>query len=143
MEPTLCVKLGGESLTIKRLSVQEMLKVKSWTAGQISSRQELWEAIKAEDPEALIAAYCLAKARAGDTVRFADADFDLDSLDVTVVADNGREVEPVVQRNDQDEPRLDDNGNAIPVLNADGSAKWRYVDTGEEVPPTETASSTT
>lgn len=135
MEPVLTVKLGDEALSAAHLSVQDMLKVKTWTG--LKSRREFFAEIIAEDPEALLAAYCIAKSRAGVEVRFSEADFDLDTLDVSLTDPDGRGVEPVLKKNKDGEPVLDANGAPIPVLDKGGAQKWVYTDTGDPVPPTE------
>lgn len=141
MEPVLTIKLGDEQLSAAHLSVQDMVKVKTWTG--LKSRREFFNEILAEDPEALLAAYCVAKAKAGEDVRLSDADFDLDTLDVTLTDGDGRAVEPLVKRDKAGEPVLDDKGQPIPMLDKAGAQKWVYTDSGDPVPPTETASTPT
>lgn len=137
MDPVLVVKMGEDRLSAAHLTVQEMVKVKRWTG--LTSRREFFNAIIKEDPEALLAAYCLAKSRSGVDVRFSDADFDLDQLHAALADEDGREVEPVIKRDKNERPVLDDKGQPIPVLDKAGSPTYRYADTGEPVPPTTTA----
>lgn len=128
------VTLGDEQFTLAHISVQDMVKVKSWTG--LKNRDEWAAAIGEEDPEALIAAYVLAKQRKGENLRFTDADFDLDSLEAAWVDDTGRRVEPLFEKNPDGSYRLNDKRLPIPVLDKTGAATWVFTDTGDPVPPT-------
>lgn len=136
LTPKIQVTLGDETFTLSGLKVQEMAKVKSWTS--LKNREEWWKAITEEDPDALIAAYVLVKQRKGEQVRFSDADFDLDTFDVDLVDEQGRKVMPVFEQNTDGTVKTRDDGSPIPALK-DGEAQWKYVETGEPVPPTELA----
>ena len=129
--------LGDEEFKLKGVTVQEMAKVKSWTS--YKNRGEWFAAIGEEDPDALIAAYVLCKQRKGEQVRFSDVDFDLDALKGQWVDETGREVEPVLEKNKDGSFKTDKNGLPVPVLDKSGRAQWRYVDTGDAVPPVESA----
>lgn len=141
MEPTLVVSMAGEDIPTAGITVQEMRQVKLWTGA--TTRREWMTAILAEDPDALIAAYCIAQRRHGEDLSFKDADFDLDTLTARFVAPDGREVEPKVERDRAKSPKLDDKGQPIPVLDKKGAQVWVYTDTSDDVPPTETAPATT
>ena len=142
MEPTLVVVLGDEEFPMAGVTVQEMYRVTSTTS--YKNRQAWFAGIRNDEPEALIAAYMLAKSRKGETVRFADADFDMDDLSAKLVDESGREVEPVLEKNPDGSLKFTKNddgsqGDPIPVLDGQGRAQWIYTDSGDPVVPTEAA----
>lgn len=136
-DPVAVITFGDEEFSLAHVSAQEVIKVKAWTG--CKNRQEWFTAITEEDPEALVAALVLAKQRKGETVRFADADFDFDDLDVKFVDDQGREVEPINQTNDDGSLKLDAQGRPLPSLDKDGKQQWRDVTSGEVIPFVQTA----
>lgn len=140
MDPTLVVTMADQEFKIGGVSVQEMIKVKAWT--RLATRELFYQGVIAEDPEALLAAYCLARLRAGDKVSYADDDFDLDELGAKLVDDTGRAVEPVVETNRDGTVKTGKDGAPIAVLDTGGRRVWRYADTGEHVPPAATDSTT-
>lgn len=139
-EPTMVIRMGDEELRLDEVSAQEMVRVKTWTG--LRNRAEWWRAISEEDPEALLAAYCLAKARKGEEVRYSEADFPLSSLDAWFVDDTGRQVTPQVEVDERGNVRLDEQGRPIPVLDELGRQRWVDKATGEPVPFDQTPSST-
>ena len=142
MEPTLVVTLGDVEFPMSGVTLQEMYKVTSTT--RYKNKREWFAAIQDDEPEALIAAYVMAKARAGETVRFNDANFDLDDMAAKLVDETGREVEPVLEKNPDGSLKFTENddgsqGTPIPVLDGQGQPQWVYSDTGEPVRPTSAA----
>lgn len=131
-DPSVLLTFADEQFTLAHISVQEMMKVKGWTP--YKNRREWFTAIGNEDPEALLAAYVLTKQRKGEDVRFSEVDFDLDTLGAKFVDDDGREVEPVVEKLKDGTVKTDKDGAPIPVLDKSGRPKWTYADTGEPVP---------
>lgn len=159
-EPVLRITHDGFSFDLRGLTAKEMAKVKTETG--LKNRREFFDAITDEDPEALIAAFVLARTRAGETVRWADVDVDLDDVQAAYYDDTDREVEPVfetnedgslllIKRDDNDRPLRDERGDFIPDPNgspvgkrdARGALQWRYVDSGDLVPPTGSVEETT
>src|SRR3954469_25161548 len=140
MEPTLVVSMGGHDVPTEKSTVQEMRQVKIWTT--FSTRKEWFAAILKEDPDALIAAYCVALRRQGTDVKFSDADFDLDTLTARLVAPDGREIEPKLEKNKDGTLKLDEKQQPVPCLTRKGEQIWLYTETGDVVPPTEPAPTT-
>lgn len=136
-DPTLVISFGDEEFRLAGLKAQEVMKVKAWTG--FKNRKEWFTAISEEDPEALIAALVIVKQRKGENVRFADADFDFDDLDGKFLDEQGREVEPVMETNDDGSLRKDEKGDPIPVTDEHGAQQWRTVETGEVLPFDRTA----
>lgn len=152
-EPVLRVTYDGHTFDLRGISAKEMARVKTETG--LANRREFFDAITDEDPNALIAAFVLARTRAGESVRWDDVDVVLDEVEAGYYDDTDREVEPVyemdgdslllVKRDDNDRPVKDAQGEYIPDPNGSpigkrdkrGNLIWRYVDTGEEVPPTD------
>ena len=160
MEPVLRIRHGEYTFDLRGLTAKEMAKVKTETG--LKNRREFFDAITDEDPEALIAAFVIARLRAGEQVRWADVDLDLDDVEAGYYDDTDREVEPVfetvedgslllIKRDDSDRPVKDDKGNFIPDPNGSpvgkrdskGNLLWRYVESGEPVPPTGSVEETT
>lgn len=155
MEPVLRISYDGHHFDLRGLKAKEMAQVKTETG--LRSRREFFDAITDEDPDAMIAAFALARRREGENVRWSDVDVDLDQVEAGYYDDTDREVEPVfemdgdslllVKRDENDRPLRDDSGayirdpNGSPVGKRDeqGRLVWRYVDTGEPVPPTDSA----
>lgn len=135
MEPTLVVVLGDQTFPMTNVSVQEMYKVAGMT--RYKNRQEWFEGIRNEEPEAQIAAYMIMKARAGQQVRFNEVDFDSD-VQFKLTDDTGQEIEPVFQKNDDGSLkfRQDAEGKQvpIPVLDGRGEPQFIYTTTGQPVP---------
>jgi hypothetical protein len=80
--------------------------------------------------------------RQGQEVKFSEADFDLDTLDARLVAPDGREVEPKLEKNKDGTLKLDEKKQPVPVLDKKGQQIWLYADTGDVVPPTVPAPTT-
>lgn len=140
MEPTLVVSMGGHDVPTEHITVQEMRQVKIWTS--FGTRRDWFAAVIQEDPDALIAAYCIATKRQGQEVKFSEADFDLDTLDARLVAPDGRAVEPKLEKNKDGTLKLDAKKQPVPVLDKKGQQIWLYADSGDEVPPTVPAPTT-
>lgn len=136
-DPTMVISFGDEEFRLAGLKASEMLKVKAWTG--CKNRQEWFTAISDEDPEALLAALVIAKQRKGENLRFSDADFEFDDLDGKFVDDQGREVEPVLELNDDGSMKKDDAGAPIPAKDEHGHPQWRAVESGEVLPFDRTA----
>lgn len=157
-DPKLRITHDGDTFDLRGLTAKEMAKVKTETG--FKNRAEFFDAITEEDPDALIAAFVIARTRKGETVRWSDVDIDLDKVEAGYYDDDDREVEPVfetvdgelllVKRDDDGRVLKDDGGNYIPDPNGSPVGKrddrgrliWRYADTGEEVPPTGSAEET-
>lgn len=142
MEPTLIVTLGDVDFSMAGVTAQEMYKVVGTT--RYKNKREWFTALENDEPEALIAAYIMAKARKGESVRFADANFNLDDMSARLVDDSGREVRPVLEVDADGSIKYTVNpdgtqGRPIPVLDGQGDPQWVYADTNEPVPPTEAA----
>lgn len=141
MEPILTLTVGGENFPLETPSVQEVRDVKRWTG--FASKQEWYAALIREDGDALLASYVIAKRRRGEHAEYGDAtDFPADIV-AKFTDGAGREVEPVLERNDDGSTRLDERGNAIPVLDEDGVRQWRDVESGVVVPFAATTPTTT
>lgn len=136
-DPVVLIGFGDEEFALAHVTVQEMAKVKSWTA--FRNRNVWFDAIRDEDPDALIAAYVLVKQRKGESVRFSEVDFDLDSLTAKLVDETGSEIEPVLERNADGSIKTDAKGQPVPALDAQGRVQWVYTSNGAPVPPTGTA----
>lgn len=137
-DPVVLVTLGGEDLLLSHITLQEVLKVKSCTG--YATKREWFAALYREEPEAQAAALIVAKARKGETARFADVDFDTDTYEARFVDEATRQpVEPLMEKNDDGTLKLDDDGTPIAVLDKAGVAQWVFSDTGEPLPPTETS----
>lgn len=152
MNTTLRIDFGdGQVFELAHIKASEMAKVESWTG--YTNRPEWLNAISEQRTAALVAALTLAKQRAGENVRFSDVDFDMDDLKVSLVDEQGREVEPVLVTDAEGEPILvkyvrnrpakddrggyiidDEDGRPVPELDSEGQQVWRYVDSGELVP---------
>lgn len=133
------VTLGDTEFRLDRVKVSETERVVSMTGYR--NKREWFDAIQAEEPKALIAAYIIAKARQGEKIRWDDVDFD-DDVNARWVDDDGREVEPLFEKNDDGTFKTDENGRLVPVLR-DGEAVWVFSDSQEEVRPTEASSTPT
>lgn len=159
-EPVLRITHGDYSFDLRGLTAKEMAKVKAETG--FANRREFFDAITDEDPNAIIAAFVLARTRNDEKVRWDDIDVDLDEVRAAYYDSTDREVEPVFETNDDgsmllvkwtDDGRAvkdeagkyipDPNGEPIGKRDKHGRLIWRYVDTGEEVPPTGSAETTT
>lgn len=139
-EPVLRITHGDYTFDFRGLTAKEMAKVKTETG--FTNRGEFFDAITDEDPNAMIAAFVLARTRQGETVRWGDVDVDLDTVEAGYYDDTDRQVEPVFQTDDDGSLVLDDDGDPKPSRDKQGRVIWRYVDTGEEVPPTDSAETT-
>lgn len=138
-DPVLRITHGDDSFDLRGLTAQEMAKVKTETG--FRNRQEFFDAITDEDPAAILAAFLLARIRKGEKPRWDDIDVNLDDVIAGFYDDTGRQVEPVIQTDDDGRPVLRDG---VPVGERDeqGNLKWRYVDSGDPVPPTGSAETT-
>lgn len=136
MDPVLVVTVGGEDFRLENPSVQDVRDVKHWTGGEFASKQAWFSAIIREDADALLAAYVIAKRRKGVQVTWEDVTKSQSfSADIEAkFVDGDREVEAVVERNDDDSPKVDARGNLIPVLDAEGRQTWRDVTSGQVIP---------
>lgn len=158
MDTILRLEYDGDTFDLHGLKALEMDQVNTWTG--LATRKDFYAAIRAENPKALIAAFMLSRLRKGEKPRWGEVDVDLDELLAYHVDPEGRKVEPILEVDENGEPLLvkfdggeavkDDDGNYVPdprggpvaVLDAKGYARWRYVDTGEPVPPTDAAEET-
>lgn len=154
-EPVLRITHGDHSFSFRGLTAKEMAKVKTETG--LANKQAFFDAIIDDDPDALIAAFVLARTRAGEKVRWDDVDINLDDVQAAYYDETDREVEPVFETDDNDRILLvkrdeagrpvKDNGKWVTATDGEPVGKrdkqgrliWRYVDTGEEVPPTDSA----
>lgn len=140
-ELTIAMTMGDEELRLKHITIKELLAVKTWTG--IATKAEWLAAVQAGDVEALQAAYGIAKWRStGTKPRVDDLDYDTDTQNTRLVDGTDREVELVFETKADGSLKLDKDGSPIMSREKDGAAKLRYVDTGDPVPPTETASTT-
>lgn len=158
-DPKLRITHDGVSFDLRGLTAKEMARVKTETG--LRNRGEFFDAITDEDPDALIAAFVIARTRAGETVRWSDVDVNLDDVEAGYFDDSDREVEPVfetagdgslllVKRDDDGRVLKDDKGHYIPDPNGTPVGKrddrgrliWRYVDGSGDVPPTESVEET-
>lgn len=133
MEYDLQVTVGGEVLLFGSLMVDETERVAMLTS--YKNKKELAQACWNEEPAAQKAVYIICKARNGETVRWADAKFK-DDVTCKYVDPAGRHVALKVEQNEDGSAVLDDDGDPKPLMR-DGLPVLIYVDTGEEVPPTE------
>jgi len=124
--------LGDEQFLLDKVSVQEVDRVTGWTS--YKNKREWFAALQREEPKAQIAAYIIAKARDGVTVRWSEVDFP-DDVQACWVDESGREVEPLLEENEDGTLKTDADGMPLPVLR-DGQPVWVFSDTREEVPPT-------
>lgn len=132
MEPILVVTVGGQEFPLETPSVQEVRDVKRWTG--FVSKQEWFEALIREDADAVLASYVIAKRRQGERLDFDDlTDFPAD-VEAKFTDGAGREVEPMLEKNDDGTTKLDNRGRPTPVLDAGGNRQWRDVESGAVVP---------
>lgn len=136
-DPTIVISFGDEEFPLAHISAQEVIKVKSWTG--LKNRKEWFSAMTEEDPEALVAALVIAKQRKGESIRFANTDFDFDDLDVKFVDDHGVVVEPVMETNEDGTVKTNETGQPIPSVDKDGHQQWRNVESGVVIPFDQTA----
>lgn len=159
-DPVSRLSCGDEYLELRGLMSDEMALVKRWTG--LKNRQAFYDALIDEDPEAIQAAFTLARRRATDkpeAVRFNQTRVNLDDLRWTRVVD-GRQVDWRVELDDDGKPLmacLDDQGRPmrdedgefvkpsgsrdervgpVLILTDDGKPSWFYVDSGDDVLPT-------
>lgn len=148
----------GTHFDLADLMSDEMAQIKSWTG--CKNRAEFYDALRQEDPDAITAAFTLVKRRNGEPdAAFRGTRVNLDRLVWTRVVDDRpvdliveeRDGEPlIVQLDKKGDPLTDDQGAYLDPTYADdeirgfvllktpeGHLRWRYVDTGEEVRPTE------
>lgn len=139
---TVAMTMGDEDFRMKGITLKELMAVKSWTG--IPNKPEWINGINAGDPEALMAAYGIAVwRRTGVKPRVDDLDFDTDTLNTRLLdGSNDREIEVAFETKADGSLKLDKNNNAIISREKDGSTKFRYVDDGSAVPPTEAPSTT-
>ena len=140
MDPVLRLTYKDHHFDVGKITAQELIQVGKWTG--LNNRRELRKAILSEDPSALVAVFAIARKRNGENVSYSDVDVDLDEMQVAFIDDLGREVEPVLQTNDDGSYKLDNDGDPLPVV-VDGATQWRYTDTQEIVPPTSSAEAST
>lgn len=131
-DPTLIITFGSDEFPLAHVTAQEVIKAKTWTGCR--NRRAWFAAISDEEPEAIIAALVIAKQRKGEQADFSTADIDLDEINAKFIDDRGREVEPVLVENADGSPKLDKDGDVIPVLGADGRPTWRDVSDGQVIP---------
>lgn len=137
-DPTIVITFGTEEFPLAHVTAQEVIKVKTWTG--LKNRREWFGAIGEEDPAALVAALVIAKQRKGDSIRFTDADFDFDDLDAKFIDESGRQVEPVMETNDDGSVKTDADGVPVRTVDADGKQMWRDVESSDVVPFVRTVS---
>jgi hypothetical protein len=126
---------GEETFDVVKLMASEVAKIRTWTS--LASKRAWVEALGAEDIDAFRAGYTLMKQRAGEDIRFSDADFDTDEMSVTMIdGANGREVEPNLVLDEDGDPVLDAKDRPQ-FVQVDGVDSWLYSDDGSAVPPTE------
>jgi hypothetical protein len=131
-DPKIVITLGDEEFSLAGASAQEVLKVKTWTGYR--NRRAWFDGITDEQPEALLAALCIAKQRKGEQVDYYAVDIDLDTLEGKFIDDQGREVEPVLELKDDGTLKTDKDGDPIPVTDKDGKPQWRDVVSGDVIP---------
>jgi len=139
MEITLVVTAGGTDFPLATPTVQEVREVKRWTG--FASKQEWFSAVLREDADAILAAYVVAKRRAGESITFDDStDFPAE-VTSRFTDGSGRQVELALELNDDGTVKTDKNGNVIPVLDSEGRQVWRDSETRTVIPfekPTKT-----
>lgn len=149
---------GDEYFDLSDLWSDEMAQVKSWTG--LKNKAEFHAALKEEDPDAVAAAFTIARRRGGDKgCRFSAVRVNLDLLKwsrhldgrtvevdydknddgsaVEVVFDPAKQM-PVLEGGEFVLPTGDEDEVVGPAVHYDesGNLLWRYVDTGEQVRPT-------
>jgi len=162
-EPVRRIVSGDKHFDFAGLMAHEMIQVTKWTG--IEKRREFYNQILAEDPNALQAAFSLVlwREQGGDPEkppRLHEARVDLDDTKGFLQVE-GRKVELLLERDAAGEPLLvliNDKGEplpgpkrgtyalpkgeegelvgVVPLKHEDGSWRYRYVDTGEDVDPT-------
>lgn len=138
MKPVVRITFGAESFDVVKLMASEVAKIQAWTG--LSSKNAWIQALGQQDIDAYRAGYTLMLQRRGDDIRFSDADFDTDDMDVVMIeASSGREVEPILQLDDEGDPIVNSKGRPVTVKDAKGDDCWKYTDDGSPVPPTSEA----
>src|SRR4051794_2346867 len=156
-DPVHRLSCGDEHFDLAGLMSDEMAHVKSWT--QLKNRRDFYQALQDEDPDAVTAAFTLARRRDGNpNCRFSEVKVNLDDLIWSRHID-GRKVEVSYDAADDGSPlqvllddrfrplRNSDGGYLLPtgeegervgpaVLFDGDEIRWRYTDTGEDVNPT-------
>lgn len=132
MQPTLMITVGGEEFRLESPTVQEVRNVKRWTG--FASRPAWFSAALAQDGDALLACYVIAKRRKGEQINFDDAtDFEA-KVEAKFVDGEGREVEQVMHVKPDGSVLLDEDGDVVPVLDQEGNPQWRDVESGTVIP---------
>lgn len=141
-DPVLRLSYKDATFVVGKMSAQELIQVGKWTG--FNRRRSLEQAILDEDPTALVAVFAIARRRAGELdVSYSDVDVDLDEVKAALIDEQGREIEPVFETNADGTLKLGEETDAdgkvkkvpLPVI-VDKQVQYRYVDTGEAVPPT-------
>lgn len=141
-ELVIAMTMGDEDFRLKGITLKELMAVKSWTG--IPNKPEWINGIHAGDPEALMAAYGIAVwRRTKAKPRVDDLDFDTDTLNTRLLdGATDREVDVAFETKADGSLKLDKENKPIVSRERDGATRFRYVDDGTPVPPTETASAT-
>lgn len=133
-KPIVRLTFGEEVFDVVKLMASEVAKVQSWTG--LSSKSSWFEALGQEDIDAFRAGYTLMKQRAGEDIRFSDVDFDTDDMRADFVDPaTGRPVEPILELDDEGDPKLNSKGTPIAVKDKAGHPTWKFTDDGSPVPP--------
>jgi len=78
---------GEETFDVVKLMASEVAKISAWTG--LGSKRAWVQALGEENIDAFRAGYTLMKQRAGEDIRFSDADFDTDLMSVIMVDVDG------------------------------------------------------
>jgi len=124
---------GEETFDVVKLMASEVAKISAWTG--LGSKRAWVQALGEENIDAFRAGYTLMKQRAGEDIRFSDADFDTDLMSVIMVDVDGREIEPDLVLDDDGDPVVGPKGRPV-FVQRDGQDAWRYADDKSPVPPT-------
>jgi hypothetical protein len=131
-KPVLRVTFGDRTFDVVKLMASEVSKIQLWTG--LASKNAWITALGQENIDAYKAAFTLMCQRAGEELRFSDADFDTDELRVDWIDPaTGGGVHLLLKTDEDGAQVLDKDGDPLPVME-DGSPVWLFDDTEERVP---------